>query len=144
MKTAQIRETGIHSNILCALDSGNEMGLSLILNADVHDYYCSSTRSYGFKVLVHNPNDLPRVAYYGVGNNAFSRICLCVPFVLLFFGELQTLHTYTHTFVAIPVGYESRLVITPVLAEASDAILRVPKHIRNCIFENENFLKFYR
>lgn len=93
------------------IDSGNEMGLSLILNADVHDYYCSSTRSYGFKVLLHNPNDLPRVAYYGV---------------------------------AIPVGYESRLVIAPILAEASDAILRVPKHIRNCIFENENFLKFYR
>lgn len=97
--------------ICCRVDSGNEMGLSLILNADIHDYYCSSTRSYGFKVLLHNPNDLPRVAYYGV---------------------------------AIPVGYESRLVIEPVLAEASDAILRVPKRIRNCIFENENFLKFYR
>lgn len=82
------------------------MDLSLILKADIQDYDCSSTRSYGFKVLLHNPNDLPRVAYYGV---------------------------------AMP--YRSD---TPILAEASDAISRVPKHIRNCIFENENFLQFYR
>lgn len=87
------------------------MGLSLILKADVHDYYCSSTRSCGFKALLHNPNDLPRVAYYGV---------------------------------AIPVGFESRLVIAPILAEASNAIRKVPRHIRHCVFESENFLKFYR
>lgn len=45
---------------------GNELGLSLILNADIDDYFCSSTHSFGFKVLLHSPNDLPRVAHYGI------------------------------------------------------------------------------
>lgn len=91
--------------------SGNHLGFSVILNADVRDYYCLSTKSYGFKVLVHNPNDLPRVAEYGV---------------------------------AIPVGQESRLIITPILSEASNDLRKLSKHIRNCIFENENFLQFFR
>lgn len=90
--------------------SGNEMGLSIVLNGNTEDYYCSSTVSYGFKVLLHSPNDLPRVAYYGV---------------------------------AIPVGYETRITVLPTISEASQAIRGVSKHIRQCIFENENFLDFY-
>lgn len=42
------------------------MGLSLILNADIDNYFCSSTRSYGFKILMHNPIELPKVNEYGV------------------------------------------------------------------------------
>lgn len=91
--------------------SGNHLGFSVILNADIADYYCLSTKSYGFKVLVHNPNDLPRVAEYGV---------------------------------AIPVGHESRLIVAPILSEASNNLRKLSKHVRHCIFEHENFLQFYR
>lgn len=99
------------SRDMLLVGSGNELGLSLILNADINDYYCSSTRSYGFKVLLHSPNDLPRVAHYGA---------------------------------AIPNGYESRIVIIPTVTEASNAIRKISRKIRRCIFENENFLQFYR
>lgn len=39
---------------------GNELGLTLILKANIDDYFCSSTDSYGFKVLVHSAGDLAR------------------------------------------------------------------------------------
>lgn len=42
------------------------MGLYLILNADVNDYYCSSTNSAGFKILLHNPTETPRISNYGL------------------------------------------------------------------------------
>lgn len=45
---------------------GNELGLSLIMRTNLDDYYCSSTCSKGFKILLHSPNDLPRVAHYGI------------------------------------------------------------------------------
>lgn len=44
---------------------GSNMGLTLILNADVANYYCSSTSSSGFKVLLHSPIETPKVANYG-------------------------------------------------------------------------------
>lgn len=52
--------------------------LSLILRADTHDYYCTATRSYGFKVLLHSPNDLPKVSDYGfaVPTNFETRIAI--------------------------------------------------------------------
>lgn len=37
------------------LGSGSHLGLYVILNGDVTDYYCSSTNSAGFKILLHNP-----------------------------------------------------------------------------------------
>lgn len=42
------------------------MGLYLVLNASVSDYYCSSTNSAGFKMLLHNPIETPNIANYGV------------------------------------------------------------------------------
>lgn len=87
------------------------MGLSLILNVDMSDYYCSSTKSYGFKILLHSPNDLPTIAHYGV---------------------------------AVPNGYESRIVIQPTIMEASNAVRKVDRRIRRCLFEDENDLSFYR
>lgn len=45
--------------------SGSNMGLTLTLNADVVNYYCSSTSSSGFKVLFHSPIETPKVANYG-------------------------------------------------------------------------------
>lgn len=31
---------------------GNEYGLNLIMKANIEDYFCSSTNSYGFKVIL--------------------------------------------------------------------------------------------
>lgn len=42
------------------------MGLYVILNGDISDYYCSSTNSAGFKVLLHNPAETPRISDYGM------------------------------------------------------------------------------
>lgn len=58
------------------LGSGNHLGLSLILNATINEYYCSSTNGFGFKVLLHSSNELPEVEHYGVGiaNGYESRI----------------------------------------------------------------------
>lgn len=45
---------------------GSHMGLQLMLNADVADYYCSSTHSAGFKILLHSPNETPRISEFGM------------------------------------------------------------------------------
>lgn len=41
------------------------MGLRVTLNANVDEYYCSSTHSAGFKVLLHSPVETPLIASYG-------------------------------------------------------------------------------
>lgn len=87
------------------------MGLTLVLNTAVDEYYCSSTSSYGFKVLVHSPHELPQAEEYGLG---------------------------------IANGYESRIVTTPIIARASQAVRNIPMKIRQCIFESENDLSLYR
>lgn len=47
------------------LGAGSHFGLSLLLDADVANYYCSSTSSSGFKVLLHSPIEIPRIAHFG-------------------------------------------------------------------------------
>lgn len=91
--------------------SGSHLGLTLILNANADDYHCSSTNSVGFKILLHNPNDAPKVASFGS---------------------------------SIPIGYESSITITPKISYASSAIRRMPISVRECLFEDESFLTFYR
>lgn len=105
------------------------------MKANVDDYFCSSTESYGFKVLsflflsyliiiqfdnsfiehlkvlLHNPNDLPNVAYLGM---------------------------------AIPSNYESRLAVTPALSIGAPSIRKLGVDVRKCIFESENFLTYFR
>ncbi|XP_055300406.1 pickpocket protein 28-like [Sitodiplosis mosellana] len=58
--------------------SGNEQGINLIMKADVDDYFCSSTESFGFKVLIHNPNDLPMIKNLGMAipSNFESRFAI--------------------------------------------------------------------
>lgn len=93
------------------IGSGNHVGLSIILNTTVDEYYCSSTNGFGFKVMLHSPNELPVIDYYGLG---------------------------------IANGYESSIIATPVLSTASSAIRKMSVKIRECLFENENFLSLYR
>lgn len=44
---------------------GSNMGLTLMLNAEVANYHCSSTSSSGFKVLLHSPIETPKMANFG-------------------------------------------------------------------------------
>lgn len=41
------------------------MGLFVVMNASVSDYYCSSTNSAGFKLIMHSPIETPNIANYG-------------------------------------------------------------------------------
>ncbi|KAH8418494.1 hypothetical protein KR009_005673 [Drosophila setifemur] len=45
---------------------GTTMGLQIILNGRVNDYFCSSTNGQGFKVLLYNPIDQPRMKESGL------------------------------------------------------------------------------
>lgn len=46
--------------------TGSELGLNIVLNANVKEYYCSSMNSYGFKVLLHNPVESPKISNFGM------------------------------------------------------------------------------
>lgn len=41
------------------------MGLTIILDANIKQYFCSSTNSVGFKVLLHTPTETPKISNYG-------------------------------------------------------------------------------
>ncbi|KAL0277706.1 UNVERIFIED_CONTAM: hypothetical protein PYX00_004902 [Menopon gallinae] len=43
---------------------GKGLGLTIVLDAELFDYYCSSTASVGFKVLLHSPVETPRVSEF--------------------------------------------------------------------------------
>ncbi|ALC49086.1 ppk28 [Drosophila busckii] len=45
--------------------TGSRMGLTVVLNASTTEYYCTKSMGNGFKVLVHNPAELPKVSNYG-------------------------------------------------------------------------------
>lgn len=49
-----------------------------------------------------------------------------------------------HYGLSIANGFESRVVATPIISRASKAVRSMPMNIRQCIFENENFLSYYR
>lgn len=91
--------------------TGNNLGLTLLLNVAENEYYCSSTNSFGFKVLLHSPNEMPQISYYGT---------------------------------ALANGYETRIAIVPTLSEATYSVRKVQRNIRQCLFESENYLSFYR
>ncbi|XP_031627357.1 pickpocket protein 28-like [Contarinia nasturtii] len=91
--------------------TGTNLGLSIILDAGIAEYYCSSTNSYGFKFLLHSPNEVPMISTYGT---------------------------------SVSNGYESRVIITPTLSEATKKIRKMDVKVRQCLFEEENFLLYYR
>lgn len=49
-----------------------------------------------------------------------------------------------HYGIGIANGYETRIITAPIVSAASDAVRKVSVNIRNCLFENENFLSLYR
>lgn len=94
-----------------AVGSGSRLGLSLVLNAAINEYYCSSTSGFGFKVVLHSPHELPQIDEFGLG---------------------------------IANGYESRIIANPAISSASNAVRKTPMRIRQCVYQNENFLDYYR
>lgn len=52
-------------NLINDSGAGSHLGLYVILNSDLADYYCSATNSAGFKVLLHNPTETPRISDFG-------------------------------------------------------------------------------
>ncbi|XP_076229162.1 pickpocket protein 28 isoform X2 [Nomia melanderi] len=63
-------ETGYDDSVLAEsipwrpYGAGQYYGLTLVLDADIAEYYCSSTASVGFKMLLHNPVETPKIAEY--------------------------------------------------------------------------------
>ncbi|XP_073828620.1 pickpocket protein 28-like [Musca autumnalis] len=49
-----------------AAGTGESLGLTIILNAEVDQYHCSSTNGVGFKMAMHNPNERPNVREVGL------------------------------------------------------------------------------
>lgn len=49
-----------------AVGPGESEGLTVILDANVDDYFCSSTNVVGFKVILHNPTETPAVKELGL------------------------------------------------------------------------------
>ncbi|XP_073831775.1 pickpocket protein 28-like [Musca autumnalis] len=52
-----------------SVGQGVSRGLSIVLNGDIQDYYCSSTNGPGFKLQLHNPIDVPQIKETGLSVN---------------------------------------------------------------------------
>ncbi|XP_005179825.2 pickpocket protein 28-like isoform X2 [Musca domestica] len=52
-----------------AVGEGVSKGLTVVLNGDINDYYCSSTNGPGFKLQLHNPIDVPQIKETGLSVN---------------------------------------------------------------------------
>lgn len=113
--------------------TGTNLGLTILLDAGISEYYCSSTNSYGFKFLLHSPNEAPRITNYGTQASVPQAI-----------NTIRNMKIIEFHIFKVSNGYESRVVITPTLSEATDAIKKLPVGIRQCYFENENYLTYYR
>ncbi|CAH0557483.1 unnamed protein product [Brassicogethes aeneus] len=91
--------------------AGSHLGLSIVLDAQVEEYYCSSTSSIGFKIILANPLETPKMADYG--------------------------------FLLSP-GTETRFALVPSIREASDTLKNIEISKRQCYFEGERPLRYYR
>ncbi|XP_054729239.1 pickpocket protein 28-like [Anastrepha obliqua] len=49
-----------------AAGTGESLGLSITLDVERNFYYCSSSNSVGFKVLLHNPLEFPNMREFGL------------------------------------------------------------------------------
>ncbi|XP_071052550.1 pickpocket protein 28-like [Onthophagus taurus] len=64
-------EKGYNSSVslealpLRSAGAGAHLGLTVILDAQVDSYYCTTTSSIGFKVLLSNPIETPKMADFG-------------------------------------------------------------------------------
>ncbi|KAK4879622.1 hypothetical protein RN001_007768 [Aquatica leii] len=49
-----------------ATGAGSHLGLSIVLDAQINSYYCSSSTGVGFKILLHNPIETPKMADFAL------------------------------------------------------------------------------
>ncbi|XP_017077679.1 pickpocket protein 28 [Drosophila eugracilis] len=91
--------------------TGITLGFTAVLNAEMSEYYCSSTNGPGFKVYFHNPIEVPMVKEAGL---------------------------------ITAIGYETNYRIEMVRAEAVPAIRSISRDGRQCLFNDEKELIFYR
>ncbi|XP_039287322.1 pickpocket protein 28-like [Nilaparvata lugens] len=91
--------------------TGSHLGLTLVLDAEQNEYYCSSEASFGFKILLHNPVESPKMSSFGS---------------------------------AISPGKETRFVINPHIMTSTSQLTTIPIEKRNCFFNNERPLRFFR
>ncbi|KAG5869552.1 hypothetical protein JTB14_002297 [Gonioctena quinquepunctata] len=47
------------------LGAGSHLGLTVVIDAQIDEYYCSSTSSIGFKIILSNPIETPKMAAFG-------------------------------------------------------------------------------
>nr|XP_016927393.2 pickpocket protein 28 isoform X1 [Drosophila suzukii] len=91
--------------------TGITLGFTAVLDAEMSEYYCSSTNGPGFKVYFHNPVEVPMVKEAGL---------------------------------ITALGYETNYRIEMVRAEAVPAIRSISRDGRQCLFNDEKELIFYR
>ncbi|XP_064212989.1 pickpocket protein 28 isoform X2 [Tribolium castaneum] len=91
--------------------SGTHLGLSIVVDAQTDNYFCSSTNSIGFKIVLSNPIETPKIQDYG--------------------------------FLVSP-GVEARYVIQPEIREATRSLRSVDVGKRQCFFQDERPLRYFR
>ncbi|CAH0772730.1 unnamed protein product [Bemisia tabaci] len=45
--------------------AGTHLGLTIVMDSELDEYYCSSEASTGFKIVLHNPVETPKIATFG-------------------------------------------------------------------------------
>jgi amiloride-sensitive sodium channel len=48
-----------------AFGAGAHLGLTLVLDVEADEFYCSTSAGVGFKLLLHNPVEMPKIADFG-------------------------------------------------------------------------------
>ncbi|KAK9499768.1 hypothetical protein O3M35_002744 [Rhynocoris fuscipes] len=110
-------ERGYQSNISFdvlprrARGPGTHMGLTIVINAELDEYFCATDNSQGFKIMLNNPTETPKISSFAI---------------------------------SVEAGKETKLVIEPKLTTASDQMRGIDKSKRQCYFETERQLFFYR
>ncbi|XP_055844441.1 pickpocket protein 28-like [Episyrphus balteatus] len=94
-----------------ATGTGESLGLTIILNADLEEYYCSSASGPGFKISLHSPTETPQLRETGL---------------------------------LLQAGFETKMRIMPVKSEAGTELRSIRKEYRQCIFNDESKLIYYR
>ncbi|CAH1368714.1 unnamed protein product [Tenebrio molitor] len=93
------------------IGAGTHLGLTIVIDAQVDNYFCSSTNSIGFKIILSNPIETPKIADFG--------------------------------FLVSP-GVEARFAILPEIREATPSLRDVDVEKRQCFFQDERPLRYFR
>lgn len=104
------------------------MGLTMLAVVHSSDYFCSSTNTAGLKMLLHSPNEIPRIADYGftlaAGRESFvmirPQIAVASPLIqsiaphqrrCVFANELRLVHYRTYTRKNCKLECQARLEV---------------------------------